>query len=147
LFSVGGNDFLLGLYRDPDGGEIQDFLNQYGFILSQIPSKKFIANVYDPFFGHTENNPVFGASGVPLELIRKNYERLNQGIEKLAARYGTLLDLHGHFLKGKPSWFEMTIEPSLQGASEVRSVVWDALTNSGALAETRGSVDTKKKVL
>jgi hypothetical protein len=147
LFSVGGNDFLHGLYRDPDGGEIQDFLNQYGFILSQVSSKKFIANVYDPFFGHTENNPVFQGSGVGLELVRRNYERLNQGIEKLAARYGTLLDLRGHFLKGKPSWFEMTIEPSLQGASEIRSVIWEALTSSGALVEARGSVDTKKKAL
>jgi acyl-CoA thioesterase I len=135
LISIGGNDFLHGLFRDPDGSEIDEFLRQYGFVLSQIPSKKVIANVYDPFFGKTEENVFFRDSGVDLELIRRNYERLNQGIEKLALRYGTLLDIKSHFLTGTPSWFEQTIEPSLRGASEIRRVVWDTLVKIGALGE------------
>jgi acyl-CoA thioesterase I len=31
-----------------------------------------------------------------------------------------LIDLHAHFLTGDPSWFTQIIEPSLQGASEIR---------------------------
>ncbi|HEY9805526.1 MAG TPA: hypothetical protein V6D04_03105, partial [Candidatus Obscuribacterales bacterium] len=47
-------------------------------------------------------------------------QRINTVIQEIAARYGQLVDLHAHFLKGDPSWFTATIEPSLQGASEVR---------------------------
>jgi hypothetical protein len=38
----------------------------------------------------------------------------------MAEKYGALVDLHAHFLKGDPSWYTHTIEPSLTGASEVR---------------------------
>jgi acyl-CoA thioesterase-1 len=31
-----------------------------------------------------------------------------------------VVDLHAHFLRGDPSWYVHTIEPSLRGASEVR---------------------------
>jgi acyl-CoA thioesterase-1 len=45
----------------------------------------------------------------------------------IAARHDRLADLHAHFLRGDPSWFTNTIEPSLIGASEVRRVFLDAL--------------------
>jgi len=38
-----------------------------------------------------------------------------------------LVDLHAHFLRGDPSWFVHTIEPSLTGASEVRRAFLQAL--------------------
>jgi acyl-CoA thioesterase-1 len=41
-----------------------------------------------------------------------------------ATRAGTLVDLHGWFLRGDPSWFTRTIEPSLRGASEIRRAFW-----------------------
>lgn len=37
------------------------------------------------------------------------------------------VDLHAHFLGGDPSWFTLTIEPSLIGASEVRRAFLAAL--------------------
>ena len=45
----------------------------------------------------------------------------------MAARHGTLVDLHAHFLTGDRSWFEMNIEPSLTGASEVRRCFLDKI--------------------
>ena len=36
------------------------------------------------------------------------------------ARHGELVDIHAHFLRGDPSWYVHSIEPSLRGASEVR---------------------------
>jgi len=58
--------------------------------------------------------------GVDAAVARKNLQRINAVIEKIANRYGHVVDLHAHFLTGDPSWFTATIEPSLRGASEVR---------------------------
>jgi hypothetical protein len=58
--------------------------------------------------------------GIDAAQARKNLQRINNTIQEVANRYGQLVDLHAHFLKGSPSWFTATIEPSLQGASEVR---------------------------
>jgi len=38
----------------------------------------------------------------------------------MAPRYGSLVDIHSHFLAGDPSWLTSIIEPSLEGASQVR---------------------------
>lgn len=43
--------------------------------------------------------------------------------QEMAPRYGSLVDIHGHFLAGERSWLTGIIEPSLEGASEVR-VEW-----------------------
>lgn len=126
LISVGGNDFLRGLYRDPDGQEIEDFINQYGMILSRIPSVKLIFNIYDPFFGKIDQTQLF-PPGTNFDLARKNYDNINHKIRFLANRYGILVDLHKHFLTGKETWFVKDIEPSLEGASEIRRVVWDLI--------------------
>jgi hypothetical protein len=134
--SMGGNDFLSGLHQDRDGEETSDFLRQYGFILSQITSKKIIANVYDPFFGSAEINNIFPKS-TDQGLVRRNYDSLNRGIEALAHRFGILLDLRKHFLTGDSSWFDKTIEPSLRGASEIRRTIWVLLDKLGVLEEKR----------
>jgi len=53
--------------------------------------------------------------------------RVNDAIRAVARRHGRVADLHAHFLRGDPSWFTNTIEPSLRGASEVRRVFLDAI--------------------
>jgi acyl-CoA thioesterase I len=126
VISVGGNDFLQGLWRDDDGDETDDFLREYGSWLATVQGTRLICNVYDPFFGENMDNGFFGRRS-DYNQIRRNYERLNRGIEELARRYGQLVNLRDHFLKGDPSWFVRTIEPSLQGASEIRRVLWGIL--------------------
>lgn len=75
-----------------------------------------LGNVYDPTIGDDRRNFV----GVDPAVARTNLQRMNTMIEKIANRYGHVVDLHAHFLTGEPSWFTATIEPSLRGASEVR---------------------------
>jgi hypothetical protein len=48
-------------------------------------------------------------------------------LAKAAERYGTLIDLHAHFLTGDSTWCAQIIEPSLRGASEVRRCFLPAL--------------------
>jgi len=85
--------------------------------LSQLPIRPvFLGNVYDPTFGDDAQNFL----EVDPALARANHTRMNDAISTVAARHGTLVDLHAHFLQGEASWFVMTIEPSLQGASEIR---------------------------
>lgn len=60
-------------------------------------------------------------------MARANHARVNAVISTLAPHYGRLVDLHAHFLRGDPSWFTGTIEPSLLGASEVRRAFLAAL--------------------
>lgn len=40
--------------------------------------------------------------------------------QDMAPRFGALVDIHSHFLAGQPSWMTQVIEPSLEGASQVR---------------------------
>jgi hypothetical protein len=49
----------------------------------------------------------------------------------LAPRYGFLVDLHPHFLGGRPDWFVQMIEPSLVGASEVRRCFLNVIAAEG----------------
>ena len=64
---------------------------------------------------------------VDAKTARANHARVNAILAKLAARYGRLVDLHAHFLRGDDTWFVNTIEPSLVGASEVRRAFLAAL--------------------
>jgi hypothetical protein len=82
-----------------------------------------LGNVYDPTFGDDARNFL----AVEPALARRNQQRLMAVHAELGARYGRLVDLHAHFLRGDPSWFVHTIEPSLQGASEVRRAFLEAL--------------------
>ena len=75
-----------------------------------------LGNVYDLTFGDDRRNFL----GLEPAVGRTNLQRVNVVIEKIANRYGHVVDLHAHFLSGDSSWFTATIEPSLRGASEVR---------------------------
>ena len=82
-----------------------------------------IGSVYDPTFGNDELN-VFGVDSA---LGRENHRRVNAVLANLGAAHGAFVDLHAHFLKGDPTWFSNTIEPSLFGASEVRRCFMEAI--------------------
>jgi acyl-CoA thioesterase-1 len=116
IVTVGGNDLLRGLVVDTGPG-IERFKNALDAFLKELPIRPvLLGNVYDPSFGDDTRNFL----GVDPKLARANHQRINSVIAELAGRYGQLVDLHGHFLKGDPSWYTQTIEPSLVGASEVR---------------------------
>ena len=80
-------------------------------------------HVYAPTFGDDTRNFL----GVGPALARRNQQRLMAVHAELGARYGRLVDVHAHFLRGDPPWFVHTIEPSLAGASEVRRAFLEAL--------------------
>jgi len=116
LITIGGNDLLRGLIRDTGAG-IAAFANALDTFVQQLPIRPvLLGNVYDPTLGDDKRNFV----GVDAAIARKNLQRMNTTIQEVASRYGQFVDLHAHFLKGDPSWFTATIEPSLRGASEVR---------------------------
>lgn len=116
LVTIGGNDLLAGLIADRGPG-IAVFARTLDRFLAALPVRPvFVGNVYDPTFGDDARNFL----AIDPALARANHRRLNEAIAAVAARHGTLVDLHAHFLTGDPSWFVMTIEPSLRGASEIR---------------------------
>ena len=123
LVTVGGNDLLQGLALDRGGG-IERFAAALEDLLRRLPIRPvLLGNVYDPSLGDDARNFL----GVDPALPRANLRRINAAIAGLAGRYGALIDLHGHFLGGKPDWFTSIIEPSLVGASEVRRCFWPAV--------------------
>ncbi len=116
LITIGGNDLLRGLIRDTGTGMVS-FTNTLDKFVQQLPIRPvLLGNVYNPTLGDDRRNFV----GVEAVFARQNLQRMNAAIGEIANRYGQLVDLHAHFLKGDPSWFTATIEPSLRGASEVR---------------------------
>ena len=116
LITIGGNDLLRGLIRDTGAGMVT-FANALDIFVQQLPIRPVVlGNVYDPTLGDDLRNFV----GVDAAIARKNLQRMNTTIQEIASRYGQFVDLHAYFLKGDPSWFTATIEPSLRGASEVR---------------------------
>ncbi|MBD2059742.1 SGNH/GDSL hydrolase family protein [Oculatella sp. FACHB-28] len=116
LITVGGNDLLRGLMQDTGPG-IATFANALDTFVQRLPIRPvLLGNVYDPTLGDDRLN----FSGIEPAIARKNLQRINTAIQEIANRYGKLVDLHAHFLKGDLSWFTATIEPSLRGASEVR---------------------------
>lgn len=118
LVTVGGNDLLRGLARDTGPG-LRRFEATLDRFLKALPIRPVVlGTVYDPTFGDDSRNFL----DVPAERVRANHRRVNTVIETLAARVGKVADLHAHFLRGEPSWFTQTIEPSLIGASEIRRV-------------------------
>jgi lysophospholipase L1-like esterase len=116
LLTVGGNDLLRGLAADTGPG-MRAFEAALEHFLRALPIRPvLLGTVYDPTFGDDSRNFL----GIPAAVARANHRRVNEVIGTLAARHGKLVDLHGHFLRGDPSWYVHTIEPSLSGASEVR---------------------------
>lgn len=123
ILTVGGNDLLQGLVVDKGPG-IAAFASALESFVKGLPIRPvLVGNVYDPSFGDDTNNFV----GVDPEIARENHKRVNAAIAEVASRYGKLVDLHAHFLRGDPSWYTHTIEPSATGASEVRRVFLEQL--------------------
>ena len=116
LLTVGGNDLLSGLIVDRGPG-LDAFAAALDAFLDALPVRPvLVGNVYDPTFGDDRNNFL----GVDPATARRNQARMEAILADAAERVGKLVDLHGHFLRGDPTWFTHTIEPSLVGASEVR---------------------------
>jgi hypothetical protein len=116
LVTIGGNDLLGGLVRDPGPG-VEAFERSLERFAAELPIRPlFLGNVYDPTMGEDSRDFL----GVEPALARRNFERVNTAIARVATRHGHLVDLHAHFLTGGLDWFTMVIEPSLKGASEIR---------------------------
>lgn len=116
VLTVGGNDLIRGLVVD-NGPGIEEFARDLDSFLKSLPVRLvLIGNVYDPSFGNDANNFL----GVEPRIARANHKLMNDVLAEAASRYGALVDLYSHFMKGDPSWYTGTIEPSLIGASEVR---------------------------
>jgi acyl-CoA thioesterase-1 len=116
LVTIGGNDLLVGLVFDQGPG-IAAFADDLDAFLRDLPIRPvLVGNVYDPTLGDDARNFL----GMDPALLRARHRRVNAAIAEVAARHGTLVDLHAHFLRGDPSWFTSVIEPSLVGASEIR---------------------------
>lgn len=124
LLTIGGNDLLQGLAADTGQG-VRAFARDLDDFVGRLPARPVLmASVYDPTFGDDRLNFL----GIEPALARANHRRVNAAIARIASRHGgRFVDLHAHFLRGDPSWFTRTIEPSLQGASEVRRCFLDAL--------------------
>lgn len=124
LLTIGGNDLLGGLAADTDPG-IRRFETALDRFLQQLPIRPvLLGNVYDPTFGDDTRNFL----RIDARIARANHAKVNAVIAALAQRYGRLVDVHGHFLRGNPSWYTRTIEPSLIGTSEIRRVFLAAIT-------------------
>ena len=116
LVTIGGNDLLMGLAADSGSG-IKSFETALERFVRTLPIRPvLLGTVYDPTFGDDARNFL----GIPPRIARANLQRVNDVIRSLGTRYGRTVDLHAHFLRGDPSWYTRTIEPSLKGASEVR---------------------------
>jgi acyl-CoA thioesterase-1 len=123
LVTIGGNDLLTGLAADRGGGMIR-FERALDTFLRALPVRPvLLGTVFDPTFGDDSRNFL----SIDARIARPNLNRINAIIADLAGRYGQLVDVHGHFLRGDPSWFTRTIEPSLRGASEVRAAFLPAV--------------------
>ena len=123
LLTVGGNDLLRGLASDAGSG-MRAFERRLGAFVRALPVRPvLLGTVYDPTFGDDARNFL----GIDARVARANHRRVNDIIAQHAAQFGRLVDIHGHFLRGDPSWFVHVIEPSLRGASEVRRVFFAAL--------------------
>jgi hypothetical protein len=118
LVTVGGNDLLSGLAAADDAA-VDAFLRRLEAALDALPVRPILlGNVYDPTFGDDARNFL----PVDARRARRNLARVNAACATLGARFGEAVDVHAHFLRGDPTWYTRTIEPSLRGASEVRAV-------------------------
>jgi acyl-CoA thioesterase-1 len=130
ILTVGGNDLLQGLLVDCGPG-IERFASALDAFVRDLPIRPvLIGNVYDPTSGDDE----LDFTGIEPRLARENHRRMNAAITRVATRYGTLVDLHAHFLDGDPTWFTHTIEPSLRGASEIRRCFLRHITSQGSFS-------------
>jgi lysophospholipase L1-like esterase len=145
--TVGGNDLLSAFAshrRKPIMATIvRDITQAYEFLVTELArlrprAELFVTTVYDPSDG-TGRMPgvIEDAGALPLEHL----DTLNNHIRGLAARTPEvrLADVHAHFLGHGVTapeaerwyWRRSLIEPSAQGASEIRRVWLEALDAHG----------------
>jgi acyl-CoA thioesterase I len=123
ILTIGGNDLLTSLLDDRGPG-IEAFARKLDHFLHYLPIRPvLIGTVYDPTFG----NDALNVFGIDPSWGRENHRRVNAVLADLGTAYGAVVDLHRHFLEGRPDWYTRTIEPSLVGASEVRRCFLDAI--------------------
>ena len=140
--SLGGNDLLSAFANRPDAtllqGIVRDIAEGYEFLVESLrrsrPNAQLIlTTVYDPSDDTRKIPGVFdGAGKLPLESLHD----LNERIRALARReHAMLADAYSHFLGHGVTapaaqrwyWKRSLIEPSAQGASEIRRLWLDAL--------------------
>jgi acyl-CoA thioesterase-1 len=133
IVTIGGNDLLGGLAADRGDG-IRRFGERLDEFLRDLSIRPvLIGTVYDPTFGDDRRNFL----AIEARLARSNLNRMNAVIGEVAARHGRLVDVHAHFLRGDPSWYTRTIEPSLKGASEVRAAFLPRVMEAAGVASRR----------
>lgn len=117
LLTIGGNDLIGGLAAG-DGPGVEAFARRLDAFVDAMPVRPLlVGNVYDPSMGDDARNFL----PIDADIARRNHRRVNDALARVGARHGALVDIHRHFLEhGNASWFTMTIEPSLVGASEIR---------------------------
>lgn len=131
--TVGGNDFLQGLFwSDPEGEEsygefaervatgIVARIDQIAARLKTLGCPVIMNTIYDPSDGNDYLADVIGISPE----ARKGFTLLNAGIKEVAARYGFLIsDLHelfrGHGITSLDPWIVQQIEPNYAGATAI----------------------------
>ena len=125
VVTCGGNDLIRG-FRE-GGLDVGRFIARLSEFLDALPIRPvYLGTVYDPTFGDDTTYGNILRLNDPSR-ARANFDNLNASLTALATKYGALVDLHAHFLKGRPDWFVRMIEPSLEGASEVRRCLLDAI--------------------
>ena len=124
VLTIGGNDLIRG-FRD-GGLDVPTFARKLTRFLDALPIRPvLLGTVYDPTFDDDETYGNVLRLDDPTE-ARANFNALNAALAEIAPRYGTRVDIHAHFLTGRPDWYIRTIEPSLVGASEVRRCLLEA---------------------
>ena len=136
IVTIGGNDLLGGLVFDKGIG-VAEFAEALAAFVETLPIRPiFLGNVYDPTGGDDRRNFL----SLNPAVARAALARVNQAIAEVAGRFGArLIDIHAHFLKGDQSWFVSVIEPSLQGASEVRRAFLPGLLAKAREASAPGA--------
>jgi lysophospholipase L1-like esterase len=144
--SIGGNDLLSAFANKPVASllkqVVHDITEAYEFLVDSLRRTRsrsvvVLTTVYDPSDGTRKIPGVFDDAGpLPLESLAQ----LNDRIRALSgARPGVLVaDAHRHFQghgvtaeeTDRWYWKRSWVEPNAQGASEIRRVWLDALTDT-----------------
>ena len=140
--TIAGNDLLAALAVASEGvdallDEVARIKQRYEHLLGRVRAALpnallVIATIYDPSDG---TGLIWPASErLPIELLKQVNDHIRVAVRKTPN--AVLADVHLHFLghgvhvaKDQQWYWEPNpIEPSLRGASEIRSVFWRAIT-------------------
>ena len=126
LLTIGGNDLLQGLAheRGPDLRAFARLLEEWFQALPDPPVLRW------EYLRSPRSATTRTTSSAPVSTWRWSGPATGASMPcspKRPGAGGSLVDLHGHFLTGDPSWLVRDIEPSLIGASEVRRCFLDKI--------------------